>query len=161
MIEVEKFKIKITIFGWFSIGFHIAFGLIIPLLLVIGGFALLPDEYDQYFSEIFATNMLILNAILYTIIFVFYQIQKEATLVRFIMSIVCLGLIIYFYFVGSSIYSLYLPNVSFAQFGIVIEDLVSINFNYFGLAIITIILQSLITIRDYLTISYANQTKTK
>ena len=89
----------------------IFFGIVLPIRLF---FWLV--ELIEPLGQIFLTESIILNGVLFVIIYTSYGFFRKETSIRFFIGMGYLVLLLYFYTVGSNVFTMYLPHCSFATY---------------------------------------------
>ena len=133
------------------------FGLLVPYLLIIN---LDPN------GTIFNFQALMINGLIFVGVYTAYGLFKKETFIRFFIGCGWIATLVYFYTVGSNVYTSYLPNCGFGLFcvdGKLNNVKVAFQFSYAWFLIIILSLKGLNIFRhlvkpmerkyDYLTFS--------
>ena len=94
--------------------FYLLITILLPYLLFGWLRDFFPYALSQYFP-ILNLNLIIQNGIIFTVIFTFWSLMKQGTLLRLIGQCAILMITLYFFFVGNSLFSFFLPQQSFAS----------------------------------------------
>jgi len=117
------------------------FGLLVPYLLV---------TYLDPTGYVLNSTMLMTNGAIYVVVYSMFGLFKKETVIRFIIGIAYVLVVVYFYTVGHTIFTLYLPHCGFGYFciwGTVFGITISFGYIYFITALVVIILKCLNLLR--------------
>ena len=123
----------------------LTFGIIIPVIC----FSFLIQLFNPL-GDIFDYNLIILNGILFIIVYTMFGLFKKETIMRLFIGIGYIALLIYFYTIGSCIFTLYLPHCAFGELclsGNLLGIEISFTYNYVWSIVILLILKSLNLLR--------------
>ena len=134
------------------------FGLLIPFIII--------TVYDPN-GDFFDFNAVMINGAILVAVYTSYGLFKKETFIRFLIGCGWIVTLVYFYSVGSNLYTAYLPNCGFGLFcvdGDIENTDISFQFNYAWLVIMVLCLKGINLLRhlvkpleerrfDYLTIS--------
>jgi hypothetical protein len=138
----ESLKDSITIKrGIINLIVALVFTIILPIIV----FNFLLGLVDPL-GSIFIYDLIIANGILFTIVYAMYGLFKKHTLIHFFIGIGYLILLIYFYTIGSNVFTLFLPHCSFGELcvgGELLGIKVSLTYNYLWFIIPLLILKFL------------------
>jgi len=127
--------------------FSLIFGLIFPIFIIILAFPILP------ITNLPTSDCLITNGILYIIVYTSYGIFQKDSILRFAIGIAYVFLLFYFYTIGCSIFSLYLPMCSFGNFCLILNfngTEIGFNLNIWWVIIIILILKIMSIVRAFI-----------
>ena len=120
------------------------FGIVIPYLFF--GF-IDPNQ------TIFNLNLIISNGIIFVIVYSSFGLFKKDTFIRLIIGIGYIITLVYFYTVGSNVFSMYLPHCNFADVcleGSFADFSISFEFDYAWMVILLIGIKGANLIRHYI-----------
>jgi len=124
----------------------ISFGIVIPMIIIYGLIPALP-------ISIFNEQLLIANGILFICFYSIYGVFKKDTTIRLFIGIGYIILLIYFYIVGSSVFTFYLP---LCNFGVLCINLnlngviFSFTLSMWWVCLIIVILKSVNMVRHFI-----------
>ena len=156
MIKTSKWINWVTLFR--NLIASLIFGLIVPYFLITN---LDPN------GILFDFNTVMVNGVIMVVVYTCYGIFKKQTVIRFLIGCGWIVTLIYFYTIGSNVFTSYLPNCGFGLFcvdGEIEEVKISFAFNYAWFVVVVLCLKGLNLVRhlvkpveerkyDYLTIS--------
>ena len=119
----------------------IIFGLVVPYLLY---------TYLDPTGYVLNRVTMLTNGVIFIAIYSLFGFFKKETVIRFIIGIVYIGIVVYFYSVGHTIFTIYLPHCGFGHLcleGTIFEITLNLSYIYIYTGILLITLKALNLLR--------------
>lgn len=137
----------------------VIFGLLIPFLIY--------RYIDEYIVTIGITInyvLMVINGVIFVVVYTAFGFFRKETMIRFLIGCGYIGVIVYFYTVGYTIFTLYMPHCGFGYLCISgeYEGLVmTIGWSWIYVGIIVIILKAVNLFRHLIKPPDESKTKTR